>query len=361
MTEKVVYTLLKNGYKEMTFLGKEQRYRLFYDVTSALLNAVIFVDATVYTLDYHTLINKALENDTKTQGRASKDMLILCVNSKGILITKQMAIAQRICAVNKRAWIYDEDTDSLIVYENQIEEFYGLRRLLESASNVTEEQLEELRTPDTEEEENITYGANLLKEIKELPKATTSIILINVVVFILCSLTDIMLYLNGSVGLSLITGPDQLYRIITSMFLHVNATHLFSNMLLLYFTGEIVEKETKPLWFLIIYFFAGIIGCLAMFAYDIIGGHNSIMMGASGAVYGILGALLALVIFKRINNRYTRLPRVCFAILISVYSGFTQENIANWAHIGGVVGGFLACLIYCLITQKKHKGITNED
>lgn len=362
MTEKILYTLLKNGYKEMISRGEETGYRIFYDMTASIINAVIFVDAATYTLDFHEKFNETFKTGMKGRNLSANDMLVLCVNSNGPTITEQMSVAHQVCAMNAKAWIYDEDSESLYIYENQVEEFYGLKRLLEGATNVTEEELNAARIPAPEATDPLTFKERMKLFYKALPKATSAIILINVLVFILCEVSDYVVYFHyGSVGLKLITDWGQTYRIFTSMFLHLNMMHLFSNMLLLFFTGEIVEKETKPVMFLVIYFLSGILGCISMFAYDIIGGHDSIMIGASGAVYGILGALLALVIFKRFNNGYTRLPRVCFAIFISIFSGFGKENIANWAHIGGLVAGFLVCVLFCIVTKNKHTRVENED
>jgi len=371
MTERVLYLLLKNGYKEMISRGEETGYRIYYDMTMSVVNAVVFVDAVKYSHEFLDNFRASFAKSMEDRHLATNDMLVLCVNTRGNTFSEQMSVAIQVCADNKRAWIYDEDTESLMEIEGQTEEFFGLKRLLEGAKFVTVDQLSTVRIAPPEEEIPITTKERFKKIYDKCPKATSVLVLINVLVFIVCELTGTVLYYYGSVGLSMLTGPDQYYRLISSMFLHLNSVHLFSNMLLLYFLGDMVEKEIKPVKFLVIYFISGLMGSVWMFVSDVINSTNSALIGASGAVYGILGALLALVIFKRINNGYTKIPRVIFAIFISLYSGFSQNKavetgisqtgIANWAHVGGLVTGFLFCLIFCLITKIHDKREQNED
>lgn len=361
MTEKLIYALLKNGYKEMISRGEENGYRIYYDMTTSLVNAVIFVDAIKYSMSFHEQFRKSFQENMQARNLISNDMLILCVNSKGADITEQMAVSMQACSTNNKAWIYDEGTEQLYIADTQIEEFYGLKRLIDDAKNITESELEAARTETADVQETVPMKERITKAFRELPKASATLVIINVLVFILCVATGTVLYSYGGAGLKLLTGPDQYYRVISSLFLHVNGVHLFSNMLLLYFAGEIVEKAVKPWWFLLIYFASGIIGTGCVFVSDYINDTQVVVIGASGAVYGILGALLALVLFKRINTQYARLPRVVLAIFISIYSGFSQENVANLAHIGGVVSGFVIGLICCLIYRKSVGEKKNED
>lgn len=361
MTEKVLYTLLKNGYKEMISRGEETGYRIYYDMTASLVNAVIFVDALTYTTDFHNRFTESFKVGMGSKNFSTNDMLVLLVNSNGANYTEQMSVAHQVCAFNSRTWIYDEDTESLIVYDNQVEEFFGLRHLLESASSVSDEELAIMHVDPPEIDIPVSRKDRLRRIWKEIPKASGALVLINVLVFILCEILGTVIYYYGSVGLNLLTDATQYYRVISSLFLHLNIVHLFSNMLLLYFAGEQVERVVKPVWLLIIFFMSGICGNIVMFVSDYVNGTSSVVIGASGAVYGILGTLLALAIFKRIDNNYAKLQRVIFAIFISIYSGFLEENIANLAHIGGLVMGIILGLTYCMATKKHSMGKNNED
>ena len=99
------------------------------------------------------------------------------------------------------------------------------------------------------------------------------------------------------------------------------------------------------------YFISGIGGCLLTFASEVVTGEPVLIIGASGAVFGVLGTMVALVIFKRIKGETFKLPRMIIMLGLSIYSGFRATNVANWAHIGGVLTGFAFGIIYCLIKR----------
>lgn len=341
--------------------GEETGYRIYYDMTLSVVNAVIFVNAINYTAEFHKQFADAFKVGMGSKNLATNDMLVLCINSKGADITEQMSVAHQVCAGNSRAWIYDEDCEELIVYEDQVEEFFGLRRILNEAVNVTNEELDTVRVEAPPSTDPVTFKERIKQAFHKMPKAASLLVLINVLVFILCETIGTVIYYYGSAGLELLTGPLQYYRVISSIFLHVNIVHLFSNMLLLYFAGAEVEEIVKPGWFLFLFFLSGIAGNITMFALDYVKGTSSIVIGASGAVYGVLGAMLALVMFKRLRNGYARLQRVVFAIFIAIYSGFLEENIANGAHIGGLVAGIIVGIIYCIVNKKQDIGKKNEN
>lgn len=360
MTDKILYLLTKNGYREMISRGEKNPYRIYYDCTSSVVNAVIFVDAADYTDEFMSKFKEGLTLGMGAKNMTAHFFLILFVDSSGSGYMEQLSVAHQVTASNPMSWIYDLATETLLVYETQASEFYGLRRLLENAAGVTEEELMSLRAPEPEEVVKLTPGEKAKKFLKEMPKVTAALVLVNIIVYIVCVFTGNLLYNKGGAGLSLMAGGGW-YRVITSMFLHVNAIHLFGNMLLLYFTGDIVEHITGPLKFAVIYFASGITGCLVTFLSEYLSGQSVVIFGASGAVYGILGALLSLVIFKLVNRDHMKVQRVIFAIIISLYSGFTGTNVANWAHVGGLLMGFLAGILSSLIIKKNIQGSSDED
>lgn len=130
------------------------------------------------------------------------------------------------------------------------------------------------------------------------------------------------------------------WRIITSMFLHIGFLHLFMNMLAVYYLGTIVERIFGSSRFLIIYFLAGIGGGLASFAFSM-----NVSAGASGALFGLFGALLYFgVNYKQIFLQ-TMGKGVLLVIGINVVFGFTVPQIDNAAHLGGLITGFIASAI----------------
>ena len=111
--------------------------------------------------------------------------------------------------------------------------------------------------------------------------------------------------------------------------------------------GWNLELETGKIKFLIIYFGSGITGNLLSLFINMSTGENVVSAGASGAVFGLMGALFYVVIANR--GRIGRLSGrgMIFMILFSLYFGLTSSGVNNEAHIGGLICGFiLAAVLY---------------
>jgi rhomboid protease GluP len=129
------------------------------------------------------------------------------------------------------------------------------------------------------------------------------------------------------------------WRLITSVFLHDEWTHIMFNMVTLYFFGSIAERIYGLPRFFTIYLCAGLAGSLLSVA---LSGHNS--LGASGAVFGLFGALLAFGQFNRKAFAMTIGTSVYMLLIINLIFGFIMPNVNNFAHIGGLIGGFLTAM-----------------
>jgi rhomboid protease GluP len=134
------------------------------------------------------------------------------------------------------------------------------------------------------------------------------------------------------------------YRFVTSTFVHFHITHLANNMLLLGLLGYNLELEKGHLKFLIIYFTSGIGGNLLSFAMRYYFNQNVVSGGASGAVFGLMGAVLATYIKTQKPIGRLAGKGIIIMIGISLYLGLTDTGIDNAAHIGGLIVGFLIAL-----------------
>ena len=143
------------------------------------------------------------------------------------------------------------------------------------------------------------------------------------------------------------------WRFITAMFLHSGIRHLLNNMLTLYILGELLLRETGVVRFLLFYFGGGLAGNLAEYALSLARGENIVAVGASGAVFSLMGALLAVLIKNRGRIRGMTSQRMLVFIGLSVYFGFTAENVANAAHLGGLAAGFVLAML--LVREKKER------
>lgn len=190
--------------------------------------------------------------------------------------------------------------------------------------------------------------------MKKRPEAvcTVAFIVINVAVFLILSAMgdteDAVFMMNhGGMYEPLIVQEHEYYRLFTSMFLHFGMSHLLNNMVLLGALGWNLELETGKIKFLIIYLVSGLGGNLLSLYYDqsLPLGERAVSAGASGAIFGLMGALLYVVIANR--GRLGRLSGrgMLFMIALSLYYGLTSTGVDNWAHIGGLVCGFILSVI----------------
>lgn len=185
------------------------------------------------------------------------------------------------------------------------------------------------------------------------PFFTYLLIVSNIIMYFLLEINGGSTDLENLVSLGAKYNPaildGQWWRIVSSMFLHIGIFHLLMNMFALYYIGLAVERIYGSWRFLVIYMLAGIGGGVASFAFTI-----NIAAGASGAIFGLFGALL----FFGINHRHTFFQTmgkgIIMVIVINVAIGFLVPQIDNAAHLGGLIGGFLASAIVHLPKQRKR-------
>jgi rhomboid protease GluP len=138
-----------------------------------------------------------------------------------------------------------------------------------------------------------------------------------------------------------LTWPGQPWRLLTSLFVHGGITHLLLNMASLWLLGVLLEARTGGTRLLAAYLASGVAASVATLWYHS-GGINS--TGASGAIFGLYGLLLVLLLRKKLVldkwDRRGMLGLVLYLVLSNLISGLTG-NIDNIAHLGGLVMGLL--------------------
>jgi rhomboid protease GluP len=249
-----------------------------------------------------------------------------------------------------------------LVTENmELNEWIKMLNLLEvkhiAQVNLSHEMMEIDQKLQESKQEIISIHHNKQEEIRALyqqgkPIWTYVFIAINCVMFILLEISggstsiETLLTFGAKYNHAIVTG--EWWRIFTSMFLHIGFIHIILNMLALYYVGTLVERIFGNSRFLIIYLLSGFIGGLASFAFN-----DSIAAGASGAIFGLFGALLCFG---------TQYPKVFFrtlgwnvilVIAMNVVLGFSVAQIDNSAHLGGLIGGFISAYIV-MFRQKKN-------
>lgn len=183
----------------------------------------------------------------------------------------------------------------------------------------------------------------------------------NVILFLICTFTGELLYNRGGVSPALCFDMKQYYRVITAMFLHADIEHLLNNMLLLGGLGAMLEPETGHRNFALLYFAGGLGGQMLSLVYKmVVNEWYVVSIGASGAVFGLVGVLLAMSLYW-----YRKIPdvtwqKVLFVLAFTVYSGVKAGNVDNAAHIGGFVSGAAAGFVMCLLHRKKEWSMRDE-
>ena len=185
---------------------------------------------------------------------------------------------------------------------------------------------------------------------------TIGIAVANIIVFLLLSfggrMEDGMYMLeHGAMYVPFVVEYKEYYRLFTCMFLHFGFSHLMNNMLTLVVIGWNVEMFVGKIRVLVIYFLSGLGGNLLSMAVDIWKQDYSVSAGASGAIFGLTGAMLCLAILNHGRAGNITKQGMIVMIFISLYTGFTSGGVDNFAHIGGLLTG---CLVTTLLCWKRN-------
>lgn len=185
-----------------------------------------------------------------------------------------------------------------------------------------------------------------LRESVTQPTLTYALIAINAVVYLGESLGGGASAV-GTPGGQLVADGDlsraaiahgEYWRLLTSAFLHANLLHIASNMFVLYIMGTMLEPVIGRARFAIIYFVSLLAGSLGV----LVAQPTGFAIGASGAIFGLMGAGVIVLRQRGINPMQSGLP---LWIGINLVLTFSIAGISIGAHIGGLIGGILVALV----------------
>lgn len=179
-------------------------------------------------------------------------------------------------------------------------------------------------------------------------RTTYSLIAISIIAYVLTafysqSIIDInikVLLASGAIYGPVVVVHEEWWRLITAMFLHGGMTHILMNMFSLYLIGRGVEEYFDTKSYLSVYFLSGFIGSLI----SIVVHPISVGVGASGAIFGIFGAMAGFFIAHREQiEAHTKAFMKSFGIIIglNLIIGFAIPSVDVSAHIGGLFAGFI--------------------
>ena len=247
----------------------------------------------------------------------------------------------------------------LMVYETSCDDFLILRKPIENMllqnSDKTYSNHTDNISPDFEDTSSIFDREINIK----LAVANIAIVALNVIVFVIISI----LSPPGSDDISdklaldwtLVINHDEFYRLLTCMFVHAGIDHIYNNMIILLFIGSYFELAIGRLNYIIVYFSSGIIAGLTSMVYNMSNNNHVQSVGASGAIFGIIGGMTAVILIKYFHTHSLDLKKIIFIAFLSLYGGFSSQGVDNAAHVGGFISGFVISFILYLLHIIKHE------
>lgn len=283
-----------------------------------------------------------------------------------LLITEEDESQRRLFGEQGNYWRIVPTRGQVMVYEDTVPEFMELRMPLERFFSVRSKGQQGAYASGQ-------YGSARRSEPdaggawrtvrrrwsdKSFPKCNMAIVALNVIVFLI---TDLFLFSSGealvewgALGWYEVFREGEWYRLLTSLFMHGGIDHIFSNMLVLVYLGCFLEQQIGSLRYAVIYFGSGLLAGFTSMGYNMILGDYTVSIGASGAVFGVMGSLLCLALFFRERAGDFNFRQIAVMVFFSLYGGFTGQGVDNAAHVGGLVAGFLLTALIMVPSVKNN-------
>ena len=173
----------------------------------------------------------------------------------------------------------------------------------------------------------------------KFPTITYAILAINIIIFVIPLLYG---QSEAMVAQFCVHGPSirygHYYRLFTGLFLHGSIFHLIFNSYALYVIGSQIESFLGKFKFAVIYLAGGVMGSLFSITFN----GNAASIGASGAIFGLMGALVYFGYHYRVYLGNVIKSQIIPLIVFNLVLGFVMTGVDNSAHIGGLIGGTLA-------------------
>jgi rhomboid protease GluP len=313
-------------------------------------NGTEFTDA-----QYQHILSRIKEGFT---GRGLQNIRLL-----SLIFTNHPEQTKNFCLEQDCHWIIDLSFLRLLIYETQCSDFMGFRNLLEDLLEEERQNSQQQNmfhvNGDYDNSLNPEFGGvKKTRRIKLITPMNTLIIAVNIIVFLAVEYIGGLgganrLIVKGGIYWYAVIKEHEYYRIITSLFMHADLSHLLNNMLVLFFVGDNLERAAGKFKYLLLYFGSGIIADITSIVYNMVidkQGENMTAVysiGASGAIFGVVGAMLYVIIRNKGRLEDISSRQIILFVVFSFYGGITNVGIDNAAHFGGFISGLLlAILLY---------------
>lgn len=269
-----------------------------------------------------------------------------------VILSEVIEVAKSYLSDSDCYWIVNKVENKLIIYENQKAQFLDARDCIEGVINGNEQTVS-VKDIISNTKRRLKANNNIVSMV-----ITLSIIVINNIVFLIMDWSvDGRIYNtfieNGGISFQTAIVKHQYYRFITSMFIHSDISHIFGNMIVLFFIGREIEKRLGSGRYLLLYFIGGIVADCTSLGYNKMYDKVTLSIGASGAIFAVVGAMIAILVINRDEFKEIGIQRLIFFVIITMYNGITTTGIDNAAHIGGLISG--AIIGYCLYKNKYRR------
>lgn len=187
--------------------------------------------------------------------------------------------------------------------------------------------------------------------LRKIPIVTGALIACNIGIWIILELAgdtrdSLFMIESGASYLPLIVEQGEYWRLFSCMFLHFGADHLMNNMLMLGVTGYRLEKAMGSVRFGILYMGSGLCGSLLSVRQEMGKSEIAVSAGASGAVFGVLGGLIAYAALHKGKVEGLTARGLLGMAALSLYYGVSASGVDNWGHVGGLLGGLLLGAVF---------------
>ena len=292
-----------------------------------------------------------------------------------LLIGGDSEVERKLCAECRNVWVYQPQSGRLLIYENQPGDFFGLRGALEQGAGTggagemsrqgtgaggwAETSWQDTGTAYASAQNTAKNRLGILWKNIRAEYVTIALVVVNVITYLVLewlgdTTNGFFMAEHGAMYPDFIRINHEWWRIITAGFLHFGAVHLVNNMVILYCMGSRLERVTGHLKYFLIYLVSLIGAGLLSYGMMLRTGDYAVSAGASGAIFGVIGGFLWIVILHRGRFEQITTRGIMMMIVLTIYYGFSSAGIDNWGHIGGLLAGFSATVILYHRNRQKY-------
>lgn len=256
-----------------------------------------------------------------------------------LILSDDFSVSKKLLNGEYPRWFVDGD-GQLVVFDGQPSEFGNLREVL------------------TQKRRHSIQFKALGNSLGQIPEMTLLLVILNIVIQCIVAVGEIGGKDSALMDLFVLQigefiNKPEWWRLATSVFLHFGWAHLFNNMLVLLYLGGLAEHCLGKWRFLGVYLISGIGANIVSVWWYV---HQDELLvataGASGAIFGIAGLLLAIILLSKGRFQKITLRQLILMMFFTLYHGFAESGVNNCAHIAGGVIGFV-CGIFIVLSMRR--------